>query len=100
MSNSDIQLDDKVKIKIKEPSNWKVVFLNDDVTPMNFVIQLLIEVFKHNPQTAYDITMQVHETGSGIAGVYNHEIAEAKAAEATEVSRSNGFSLQIKIEED
>ena len=100
MANTDIQLDERIKSKIIEPKKWKVIFLNDDSTPMDFVISLLIEIFKHNVQTAKEITMQVHETGSGVAGLYSFEIAEAKAAEATTLSRGNGFPLQIKIEEE
>lgn len=100
MANTDIQLDERIKSKIIEPKKWKVIFLNDDSTPMDFVVSLLIEIFKHNVPSAKEIMMQVHETGSGVAGSYSFEIAEAKAAEATTLSRGNGFPLQIKIEEE
>lgn len=100
MPSTDIQLDEKIKIKASEPKRWKVIFLNDDSTPMEFVVSLLIEIFRHNNQTANDVMMQVHETGSGIAGVYSFEIAEAKAVEATNLSRTNGYPLQIKLEEE
>jgi ATP-dependent Clp protease adaptor protein ClpS len=100
MSTTDIQLDEKVKVTTREPKNWKVIFLNDDATPMNFVIQVLVEIFRHTEESAEDVTMQVHETGSGIAGVYSFEIAEAKAVEATNLARTNGFPLQIKLEEE
>ena len=63
-------------------------------------MSLLVEVFKHTADTAKDVTMQVHETGSGIAGVYSFEIAEAKAVEATQLARTNGYPLQIKLEEE
>jgi ATP-dependent Clp protease adaptor protein ClpS len=100
MPSTDIQLDEKIKVKISEPKNWKVILLNDDSTPMEFVISLLIEIFKHTPDTAKDIMLQVHETGSGIAGIYSFEIAEAKAVDATQQARTNGFPLQIKLEEE
>jgi ATP-dependent Clp protease adaptor protein ClpS len=100
MPTTDIQLDEKVKVTTHEPKNWKVIFLNDDATPMNFVIQVLVEIFRHTEESAEDVTMQVHETGSGIAGVYSFEIAEAKAVEATNLARTNGFPLQIKLEEE
>jgi ATP-dependent Clp protease adaptor protein ClpS len=67
---------------------------------MDFVISLLVEIFRHNPETAKVVTLQVHETGSGIAGSYSFEIAEAKAVEATNLARGNGFPLQIKLEEE
>ena len=100
MPNTDILLDEKIKVTVSEPKNWKVIFLNDDTTPMEFVISVLIEVFKHTQDAAKDITLQVHETGSGIAGIYSFEIAEAKAVESTNLARQNGFPLQIKLEED
>jgi ATP-dependent Clp protease adaptor protein ClpS len=100
MAGTDIQLEDKIKEKVKQPNLWKVILINDDLTPIDFVISLLIEVFKHDVDSAKTITFQVHEQGSGIAGTYSHEIAETKANEAIKLSRSNGFPLQIKIEEE
>ena len=100
MATTDIQLDEKIKIKTSEPKRWKVILLNDDTTPMEFVIALLMEVFRHTQNTAKDIMLQIHETGSGIAGTYSFEIAEAKAVEATNTARSNGHPLQIKLEEE
>ena len=100
MAGTDIQIDKKTKEKVGEPNMWKVIFINDDLTPIDFVISLLIDIFKHNFETARNITMQVHEQGSGIAGVYSYEIAEAKSVEATNLSRNNGFPLQIKMEEE
>jgi ATP-dependent Clp protease adaptor protein ClpS len=98
--DSDVKIDEKVKQKIEEPKRWKVILLNDDYTPMEFVIQVLQEIFKHSQDTATNITMQIHNEGSGIAGVYNFEIAEVKAVEATTLARSNGFPLQVKMEEE
>jgi ATP-dependent Clp protease adaptor protein ClpS len=100
MAATDIQIDEKIKQKIEEPKRWKVVFLNDDSTPIDFVIGLLTETFKHTQETAKKITLEIHNEGSGIAGVYSFEIAEAKAVESTNLSRSNGFPLQIKMEEE
>ncbi len=100
MPGTDIQLDEKIKVVISEPKNWKVILLNDDSTPMEFVIAMLMEIFRHTSESAENIMMQVHETGSGIAGVYSFEIAEAKAVEATNQARANGFPLQLKLEEE
>ncbi len=100
MTATDIQIDEKIKQKIIEPKRWKVVFLNDDSTPIDFVIGLLTETFKHTQETAKQITLEIHNEGSGIAGVYSFEIAEAKAVEATQLARGNGFPLQIKMEEE
>jgi ATP-dependent Clp protease adaptor protein ClpS len=100
MSTTDIQLDEKIKIKATEPKRWKVILLNDDSTPMEFVIGILMEIFKHTSNSASDIMLQVHETGSGVAGIYSFEIAEAKAVEATNQARTAGHPLQIKLEEE
>jgi ATP-dependent Clp protease adaptor protein ClpS len=100
MAGTDIQLDEKIKIRATEPKRWKVIVLNDDSTPMEFVVAVLIEIFKHSHDSARDIMLQVHETGSGIAGVYSFEIAEAKAVEATNQARTNNHPLQIKLEEE
>ena len=100
MASTDIQIDEKIKITVSEPKRWKVILLNDDSTPMEFVISLLVDIFKHSPETAERVMMDVHTTGSGIAGVYSFEIAEAKAVEATNQARTNAFPLQIKWEEE
>lgn len=100
MGTTDIQLDEKIKVTISEPKRWKVILLNDDSTPMEFVIGVLVDIFKHNQNSAQEIMLQVHETGSGVAGTYSFEIAEAKAVEATNQARTNGHPLQIKLEEE
>jgi len=97
---TDVRLDEKIKIEVREPKKWNVVFLNDDHTPMEFVIGILIEIYKHSAETAQSITLQIHEKGSGIAGTYSYEIAEIKVVETTNLARANGFPLQIKLEEE
>jgi ATP-dependent Clp protease adaptor protein ClpS len=100
MPTTDIQLDEKIKVTVSEPKRWKVIVLNDDSTPMEFVIGVLIEIFKHTQDTAREIMLQVHEEGSGVAGIYSFEIAESKAVEATNQARTNNFPLQLKLEEE
>ena len=100
MASTDIKIDERIKVRVTEPKRWKVIFLNDDSTPMEFVTSLLIEIFRHNPDTAHRVMLQVHEQGSGIAGTYSFEIAEAKAVESTTLARANGYPLQIKLEEE
>jgi len=98
--NTEIVLDEKINIDISEPSQYKVIFLNDDTTPMEFVVEILMAIFKHTEHTATQITMEIHTEGSGVVGIYSHEIAEQKAVETTNVSRSQGFQLQVKLEEE
>ena len=96
----DVKIDEKIKIHVKEPGQYKVIFLNDDKTPIEFVVSLLIELFKHTQETAVAITMKIHEEGSGVVGIYTYEIAEQKAVEATTLCRDNGFPLKIRVEEN
>ena len=96
----DIQIDEVVKKKAQEPLRYKVVLLNDDQTPVEWVIRVLTDIFKHTNETAEKITLTIHTEGSGIAGIYTYEIAEQKVIEATTESRNHGFPLQIKLEEE
>jgi ATP-dependent Clp protease adaptor protein ClpS len=100
MALTEIQINEKIKQTTQEPKRWKVLFLNDDTTPMDFVITLLRDIFKHTEITAAEITLDIHTTGSGIAGVYSFEIAEVKAVETTSLARANGYPLQVKMEEE
>jgi len=99
-TDTDIKIDEEVKQKVKLPSRYKVIFLNDDKTPMEWVIRLLTDLFKHSVSAATQITMTIHNEGSGVVGTYSHEVAERKMSEAVEASRSRGFPLGVTIEED
>ena len=72
----DVEIDEKIKQKIVEPDLYKVIFLNDNSTPMEFVIDVLIQIFKHSDTTARDLTVKIHEDGSAVVGVFSFEIAE------------------------
>jgi ATP-dependent Clp protease adaptor protein ClpS len=93
-------VEEKVVVSLQPPKLWKVVFLNDDQTPMELVIDLLTGIFRHNESKAKDITLEIHETGSGIAGIYPYEIAEQKGIEATGVARKHGSPLRIQVEQE
>ena len=100
MTDVDVKIDEKIKIEISEPKRYKVLFLNDDKTPIDFVIELLMRVFKHTRDVAEQLTLTVHNDGSAVVGVYNYEIAEQKGVEATNQARQAGFPLQIKIDQE
>jgi ATP-dependent Clp protease adaptor protein ClpS len=97
---TEIQTEEKIAVSLQPPGLWKVIFLNDDSTPMEFVIELLTGIFKHTETSAKEVTLEVHNTGSGVAGIYSHEIAEQLGIEATKSARGNGFPLQINIEQE
>ena len=98
--STEIQTEEKIAVALQPPGMWKVIMLNDDKTPMEFVIDLLTGIFKHTETSAKEVTLEVHNTGSGIAGIYVHEIAEQLGIEATKLARDNGFPLQINIERE
>ena len=83
---------------VKEPGKFKVVVCNDDVTPVEFVISMLIAVFRHNDKSALELTLKIHNSGSAVAGIFNYEVAEQKALDATNLARSSGYPLIIKVE--
>ena len=97
-TDTEVKLDEKIEKTIDEPGKYHVIFLNDDSTPMEFVIEMLTHVFKHSKETAEKIMLEIHNNGSGIAGTFNFEIAEQKANETISYARGNGFPLNIKIE--
>lgn len=99
-TETEIVHDTSSIVTFTPPRMWKVVFLNDDKTPMEFVVDLLIELFGHNEKSAQDITLEIHNTGSGIAGIYNYEIAEQKGIEATKISKANGHPLRVQVEQE
>lgn len=96
----DIKLDEKITVSLQHPKLWKVIFLNDDKTPMEFVIELLTTIFKHSADIARNLTLEVHNEGAAVVGTYSHEIAEQKGLEATSTARTNGFPLKVTIEQD
>lgn len=99
MEQATEQTTDNIGVNIPRPSKYKVVLHNDDHTPMEFVIELLIGVYKHTQQIAEEITQNIHEQGKGIAGVYYYEIAEQKVSESLMYSRTAGYPLSFDIEE-
>lgn len=97
---AEAKIDEKVVVALTPPKFWKVIFLNDDQTPMEFVVELLTKIFKHSELKAKDLTIEIHNTGSAVVGIYPFEIAEQLGVEATHLSRANGFPLKIQVEEE
>lgn len=98
MAKAEVRTKIKPNLKLEEPSMYKVVYLNDDVTTMDFVIDSLVEFFAYTEETALDITDKVHEEGSAVVAVLPYEIADQKKSEITMAARKNGFPLQVKLE--
>lgn len=86
------------KPKIKRPSLYRVVMLNDDFTPMDFVVSLLQSFFDKTMQEATEIMLQIHQTGVGVCGVYTYEIAEMKTSQVVEAARRSQHPLRCEVE--
>jgi ATP-dependent Clp protease adaptor protein ClpS len=97
-SDTAVEQKNKVTDRFKEPSRYKVIVCNDDVTPVEFVISMLISVFRHDEKAATELTLSIHNKGSAVAGIFSHEVAEQKALDGTNMARVNGFPLIIKVE--
>ena len=84
--------------ELKYPERFNVVIINDDFTPMEFVIQLLIEIFNKSTSEAKEVMLNVHNNGKGIAGTYGLEIAEQKQQESTVIARHHSHPLKVVLE--
>ena len=90
----------KSRPKVKKPSMYKVLMLNDDYTPMEFVVEMLQTYFSKSQEQATEIMLHIHQKGLGICGLYTFEIAESKAAQVLDKARKNQHPLQIKLEKE
>lgn len=90
---------ERVKPEKKEPRLFKVLLLNDDYTTMEFVVHVLEEVFQKSPAEAYQVMMNVHLQGKGLAGIYPWEVAETKAEAVISLARDAGYPLKAVTEE-
>ena len=90
----------KTRPQTKKPAMYKVFLLNDDYTPMDFVIQILEIFFNKSPEDATNIMLQVHKSGVGLCGVYTFEIAETKVAQVMATARQAQHPLQCTMEKE
>lgn len=95
---SDIKHKIKVNNALQEPPLYRIIYINDDVTSMEFVVNSLIDYFNYNNDTANNLTLDIHEKGSAVVAVLPYEIAEQKGIEVTLEARQQGYPLQVKVE--
>jgi len=86
------------KVELKEPPMYKVIYLNDNQTTMEFVVDSLMEVFNYSMETAVQITEDIHHAGSAVVAVLPYEVAEQKGIEVTVSARQSNYPLQVKLE--
>ena len=104
MSNYDPNVEESVEsesdLEVDEPPMYKVMLLNDDYTTMEFVVEVLVYVFKKSPEEATSIMLNVHRRGVGVCGIYPFEIAETKVNTVETLARENGFPLKCIMERE
>ena len=92
----DIELDEEIDM----PKMYKVLLLNDDYTPMDFVIEILMDIFGKDESEAIDLMLNVHEKGKAVCGIYVYDIAETKVVQVQNRAKENEFPLKTIMEED
>lgn len=90
----------KTRLDIKKPSLYRVIYVNDDFTSMEFVIESLVTVFRLTTETAHELTQKIHSEGSAVVAVLPYELAEQKGVEVTVMAKNNGYPLVVKLESD
>lgn len=90
----------KIREKTKKPSMYRVILMNDDYTPMEFVVQILMGIFKKTQEEAYRVMMNVHKNGIGVCGVYTFEVAETKVAQVMDAAKRSQHPLQCTLEKE
>ena len=90
----------KTRPKTKKPSLYKVLLLNDDYTPMEFVVQILEGIFNKTREEAVQIMLHVHRSGVGVCGIFTYEVAETKVAQVIEFARRHQHPLQCTMEKE
>ena len=106
MSDTEVKVKKPPRVKvvsrneIAPPKMFKVIFLNDDATTVEFVVECLTTIFDHTIEVAVELTEKIHLEGSAVVGVFPYEIAEHKGVEITMAARTSGFPLEVKIEPD
>ena len=98
--DGDLGLATKTRVRTKKPSMYRVLILNDDYTPMEFVVLILERFFNKSREQATRIMLHVHQKGVGVCGVYTYEVAETKVAQVMDLARRNEHPLQCTMEKE
>lgn len=90
---------EKTKVKLNIPKKYAVVMHNDDFTPMDFVVSILMEIFHKEYEAAVNIMMMVHKGNKAVVGTYSYDIAKSKAEKAMSLAREEGYPFRVTVEE-
>ena len=100
MAQTEARSRTRINEALRPPSLFRVIYLNDNTTTMEFVVSSLVEYFDHTAESAEQITVDIHESGSAVVAVLPYEIAEQKGIEVSVLAKKHGFPLVIKLEPD
>lgn len=98
MAKTETKVTIKPNLSLAEPPLYKIIYMNDDVTTMEFVVGSLIDYFNYSSDTAINLTKNIHDEGSAVVAVLPYEIAEQKGSEVTLDARNQGYPLLVKLE--
>ncbi|MCR4560269.1 MAG: ATP-dependent Clp protease adaptor ClpS [Bacteroidales bacterium] len=100
MAKEQTKVRNKTKVKTKEPKKYAVIMHNDDVTTMDFVVEVLKNIFFKTTDQAQELMMEVHTKGSAVVGVYTYDIAVSKALKTMRIAAGNNFPLKLSWREE
>ena len=95
-----IEYDLNIELEIEEPKKYKVLLLNDDFSTMEFVIDILMKIFRKSQNESANIMLNVHNNGKAVCGLFSHEIASTKVAQVTHNAKKAGYPLKAIMEEE
>lgn len=95
---SNVVVEEKIELEL--PSNYKVIFHNDSITPMGFVVQLLSEIFGHDAEKSVTLMFEIHNVGSAVVGTYIKSIAETKQQMSVNAAKKANYPLKVTIEKE
>jgi len=96
--DEDTNVLEKQKHETKQPEMYKVVLLNDDYTPREFVVEILIRIFRKSASDAQVIMMRAHRGGKSVVGIYTYDIATTKVSQVRQKARASGYPLKMVVE--
>lgn len=101
MSTASPDIKEKIKPKtdLSPPPMYSVIYMNDEITTIEFVVSSLVEVFDHSVESAHNLCQKIHEDGSSVVAVLPYELAEQKGVEVTVLARNQGFPLLVRLEQ-
>ena len=98
MTSSETSTKISIRTNVSPPPEYRVIFVNDSTTTVEFVVGILVSLFAYEMDGAKAVTLKIHDDGSAVVAIMPYELAEQKALETTVIARSNGFPLNVKIE--